>query len=83
MSNIVNRRITEKQLLVYDEIIAFHKTERRFPTLREIGERLGVTAPTIHHHIKALIKKKYLVQHETGFVLGRIPSKLPRVGVIK
>lgn len=78
-----NLNITDKQLAVYDFMVSFHKQKRRWPTTVEICDKFGYSSTgTAYQYIKALVAKKYLVKHESGFVLGRIPSEIPKVEVI-
>lgn len=48
--------LTKKQQRVYDYIISFQRDQGYSPSIREIGEALGLKSPsTVHFHIKALI----------------------------
>lgn len=49
-------KLTEKQQQIYDYIIAFGQTHGYPPSVREIGEYVGLKSPsTVHFHIKGLI----------------------------
>lgn len=54
--------LTPRQRSVLDFIVAFQKQHRMAPTVREIGEHLGLSAPAgIHRLLNVLKEKGYLV----------------------
>jgi repressor LexA len=54
--------LTLRQRSVLDFIVAFQKEHRMAPTVREIGEHLGLSAPAgIHRLLNVLKEKRYLV----------------------
>lgn len=52
--------LTEKQRAILDAIVEFHQTHHKPPTIRELGERFGISWPSVLDHIKALERKGYL-----------------------
>ena len=85
--------LTPRQKSVLDFIVAFQKERRMAPTVREIGEHLGLSAPAgIHRLLHVLMEKRYIVaepgkkrswrlaRHITGQgipVLGDIAAGVP------
>ena len=85
--------LTPRQKSVLDFIVAFQKEHRMAPTVREIGEHLGLSAPAgIHRLLHVLMEKRYIVaepgkkrswrlaRHITGQgipVLGDIAAGVP------
>jgi repressor LexA len=58
--------LTPRQQSVLDFIVAFQRQQRMAPTVREIGEHLGLSAPAgIHRLLHVLVDKGYIVA-ETG-----------------
>ena len=58
--------LTDKQAEVLDVIRQFTRRRGYPPTVREIGERVGLTSSsTVHAHLKALIRKGYLHRDPT------------------
>jgi repressor LexA len=58
----MNADLTPRQKSVLDFIIAFQKQHRMAPTVREIGEHLGLSAPAgIHRLLHVLQNKGYIV----------------------
>jgi DNA-binding CsgD family transcriptional regulator len=56
------RRLPPAQTRVL-EYIALHRSQtRRSPTIREIGAALGIKAPTVLQHLRALEKKGYILR---------------------
>ena len=54
--------LTPRQRSVLDFIVAFHKEHRMAPTVREIGDHLGLSAPAgIHRLLNVLMEKRYIV----------------------
>lgn len=54
--------LTPRQKSVLDFIVAFQKEHRMAPTVREIGEHLGLSAPAgIHRLLHVLLEKRYIV----------------------
>lgn len=49
------KKLTEKQQQIYDYIVAFQKEHGYPPSVREIGEQVGLKSPsTVHFHLKGL-----------------------------
>lgn len=49
------KKLTEKQQQIYDYIVAFQKEHGYPPSVREIGEHVGLKSPsTVHFHLKGL-----------------------------
>ena len=49
------QKLTEKQQQIYDYILSFTETYGYPPSVREIGEHLGLKSPsTVHFHLKGL-----------------------------
>jgi repressor LexA len=54
--------LTPRQRSVLDFIVGFQKKHRMAPTVREIGEHLGLSAPAgIHRLLKVLKEKRYIM----------------------
>lgn len=55
---IATAQLTSRQQRVYDAIITHVQTERRMPSVRELGTRLGISSPNgVSCHLRALAKK--------------------------
>ncbi len=55
-------KLTERQQGIYDFIKSYIAERSYSPTVREIGAAVGLSSTsTVHAHIKALIKKGYIV----------------------
>ncbi len=55
--------LTERQSAIYDFIGTFLRTHRKPPTLKEIGEAVGITSTNgVSKHLDALEAKKYIVR---------------------
>ena len=49
------KKLTDKQQQIYDYIVAFQKDHGYPPSVREIGEAVGLKSPsTVHFHLKGL-----------------------------
>lgn len=49
------KKLTEKQQQIYDYIVFFQKEHGYPPSVREIGEKVGLKSPsTVHFHLKGL-----------------------------
>ncbi|MFQ8758863.1 MAG: LexA family protein [Intestinimonas sp.] len=49
------KALTEKQRQIYDYIISFQRDHGYPPSVREIGEHVGLKSPsTVHFHLKGL-----------------------------
>lgn len=49
------KKLTDKQQQIYDYIVAFQKDQGYPPSVREIGEAVGLKSPsTVHFHLKHL-----------------------------
>ncbi len=49
------KKLTEKQQQIFDYIVAFQKEHGYPPSVREIGEHVGLKSPsTVHFHLKGL-----------------------------
>ena len=49
------KALTEKQRQIYDYIISFQRDHGYPPSVREIGEHVGLKSPsTVHFHLKKL-----------------------------
>ena len=47
------KALTEKQRQIYDYIISFQRDHGYPPSVREIGEHVGLKSPsTVHFHLK-------------------------------
>jgi len=55
-----NTKPTKKQREVLDFIKGFQKRYQYSPSLKEIAEHFGHSAPTIHQHVQALKRKGYV-----------------------
>ena len=53
----IGDELTERQLKVIQEIVAFKVQFTYFPTIRELAARMGVALGTIQHHLHVLKRK--------------------------
>ncbi|MGD9368626.1 MAG: transcriptional repressor LexA [Desulfobacteraceae bacterium] len=58
--------LTPRQRSVLDFIVAFQKEHRMAPTVREIGEHLGLSAPAGIHRLLNVLKDKGYILAEPG-----------------
>lgn len=72
--------LTDRQLLCLCTIYALSRSRRTSPTLRELGEQLGISSGNgCEGHIKALIANGYLIRYAhiaRGMILTRDGIKL-------
>ena len=61
----MNRELTEKQRIVFENIKKFIKENKISPTIRELCKIVGVSSPcTIHDHLRRLKEKGYITYIE-------------------
>jgi len=61
------------------EYIRDHLAARKFaPSLREMAEHFGCSYVTIHHHLQALRKKRWLTWDAYEFRSWRLTKPLPK-----
>ena len=59
------KKLTDKQQQIYDYIVAFQKDHGYPPSVREIGEAVGLKSPsTVHFHLKGLEEAGVIVKTE-------------------
>ena len=59
------KAISPKQQQIYDFIISFQADHGYPPSVREIGEHVGLKSPsTVHFHLKGLESAGYIAQAE-------------------
>jgi SOS-response transcriptional repressor LexA len=58
--------LTPRQQSVLDFIVAFQRQHRMAPTVREIGEHLGLSAPACIHRLLNVLKDKGYIVAEPG-----------------
>ena len=58
--------MTEKQKRVHDEMLRYQKEHGYPPTLRELGEIIGVSPECIRGYMYALVGKGYVYRREEG-----------------
>ena len=57
------KKLTAKQQQIYDYILAFHAEHGYPPSVREIGEAIGLSSPsTVHFHLKGLEEAGVIVK---------------------
>lgn len=57
------KKLTAKQQQIYDYILAFHADHGYPPSVREIGEAMGLSSPsTVHFHLKGLEEAGMIVK---------------------
>lgn len=88
--------LTEKQQQIYDYIVSFQQDHGYPPSVREIGEHVGLKSPsTVHFHLKGLEAAGLITKAEGktraitvagGFPSGRAPEpprdQVPVVGSV-
>ena len=62
----MNADLTPRQQSVLDFIVAFQRQQRMAPTVREIGEHLGLSAPAGIHRLLHVLKDKGYIVAEPG-----------------
>lgn len=68
MVNKVNRQLTQKQKRVLETLEAFILDRGYAPTIRRLGEELGISSPSaVFKHVRSLERKGYLTR-EAGEV---------------
>ena len=72
--------LSGRQAQVYAIIRARLDANEAPPTLRELGERYGVTAVTMLGHVKALERKGMIVRHGPRNRNIRLPDRCPTCG---
>lgn len=59
------KALTEKQQHIYDFIVSFQQDHGYPPSVREIGEYVGLKSPsTVHFHLKGLESAGYIIKAE-------------------
>jgi len=56
--------LTQKQKQILDYIRVYGKKHGVSPTFDEIGKHIGKAFSTVHEHVRALIKKGYLIKND-------------------
>jgi len=56
--------LTQKQKQILDYIKAYNKKHGVSPTFEEMGTHIGKAFSTVHEHVRALIKKGYLIKND-------------------
>ena len=56
----MTRGLTNRQLEVLDVIKDFIKANKITPTLKEVGDILGMASPSVLQHVRAIEKKGFL-----------------------
>lgn len=77
-------KLTQKQLEIYEYILSFTEEFGFPPSVREIGDHLGLKSPsTVHFHLKGL-RANGLIQHTEGKSrsITATPERLSRRGKI-
>lgn len=75
--------LTKKQRAVYETINHYIRSYERPPTVREIGNELGLAPATVHEHIEALREKGYVEKGDLAPLnLFAAAIQLPLVGLI-
>lgn len=89
MVNKIRKKLTEKQEKVLEAIEDFVLTNGYSPTIRQLGELLGIANPSaVFKHILSLEKKGYLKRDKGEIRLQGFPSsveaqvKVPLVGLV-
>ena len=62
----MTRDLTPRQKSVLDFILDYQKSHRMAPTVREIGEHLGLSAPAGIHRLLHVLKEKGYIVAEAG-----------------
>ena len=71
------KKLTDKQQQIYDYIVAFQKDHGYPPSVREIGEAVGLKSPsTVHFHLKGLESAGLITKAEAP------ADKIPVVGSV-
>jgi len=88
MVNKIRRELTERQRKVLGAVESFVLENGFFPTIRELGRRLGITHPSaVFKHILSLERKGYLLREAGELRLAEFTAALehqvrvPLVGV--
>ncbi|MEK7225110.1 MAG: transcriptional repressor LexA, partial [Bacteroidota bacterium] len=55
--------LTQKQKLILDYIKEYNRKHGVSPTFEEIGKHIGKAFSTVHEHVRALIKKGYVIKN--------------------
>ena len=59
------RILSPKQQQIYDYIVSFQADHGYPPSVREIGEAVGLKSPsTVHFHLKGLEEKGLIIKSE-------------------
>ena len=59
------KKLTDKQQQIYDYIVSFQADHGYPPSVREIGEAVGLKSPsTVHFHLKGLEEKGLIIKAE-------------------
>ncbi len=76
--------MTRKQKAFYDDLRGFVRQNGYFPSVREIGEMIGLRSPaTVHAYLKRLQKSDLLTHSRSkGWSLGPDQSEVPLVGIV-
>jgi repressor LexA len=89
MVNKIRKKLTEKQEKVLEAIEDFMLENGYSPTIRQLGELLGIANPSaVFKHILSLEKKGYLKRDQGEISLRGFPSsveaqvKVPLVGLV-
>jgi repressor LexA len=89
MVNKIRKKLTEKQEKVLEAIEDFVLENGYSPTIRQLGELLGIANPSaVFKHILSLEKKGYLKRDKGEISLRGLPSsveaqvKVPLVGLV-
>jgi repressor LexA len=84
----MNTDLTPRQKSVLDFIVAFQREHRMAPTVREIGEQLGLRAPAGVHRLLNVLKEKGYIVAEPGkkrswrLASGITGSGIPLLGAV-
>lgn len=76
--NIARATRTEKQARVLAYIIDFTQRKGHMPSVRQVGQHLGVTGPTVQGHINALRSQGFLTDTPTGVDIERVTQQLEK-----
>ena len=73
------KALTEKQRQIYDYIISFQRDHGYPPSVREIGEHVGLKSPsTVHFHLKGLEEAGVIIKAEGKTRAISLPGVSPR-----
>ena len=72
---------TQEQVLRF--ILSFKERRHNSPSIAEIAKELGVTAPTAHQHVQALIKKGYISKSGNEARSISVNPNVPGLGKLK